>query len=582
MKKAKSPVQNKENDGAIYNSSPSIVNESIKTNKNKDTKATTKSPSGCTPNKSKNYAPGSFKNLATPQKAFPRTTFSRNSFIHKGHENEKIKTQGSTFKKMDRASKINLNMKKSKKSLEGMVSERHSTEKILMDNFIITQKTNRNFHPNYQSFKETLPDKNETRVPCSQTANQFIFTDFRKSKAPSIENSLLSNRRNSPPGESELMKNDEPQNVRYPILNDHLDTIEKKFMCMQRIFASQNQKMNVGQLSVFLSKLGWISELDKNLEIQRSEEEILVDTIFEGLNFEGKSEIQFSLLKNVLAIISAIFTNKTIPKCFEFKEQNQATRRTSLSNRKSNLDNKQTQNENKEEIIETSFKPNITKVQSCTSSPTQLSKYNSKFDHLAKPIGYMNDNEMQFSFRKASDQRLINDEMELFPSKLEYIDASHLNSAVRELKEFKPDTFCSEIVHSVEDNTLEKPLSNSDPGYQVLQQELLNGLADRFKKEDKRKESLTLPENDRRLSKGIDTNDKKNKFSFSVTIEIGIKNENLTINEDDNIKSIVEDFVKKHNIMDKYSIVFNSIQDNYQKLQKRSMEENLRHNSVKN
>ena len=683
MRKTKSPVlENKENDFRVPTPPRNLTETQFRPSRQSVNKSHSKSPLALTPQKFKQHVLHFSKANLTPQKLNPVQSLFRTTNFEKNSELEKPKSSFFNLKRSSKKDKNEFNFRNNKKSMDGITSDRKSKEQLDLEKITITQKSNRKLHPNYQNFKEVFSQKTNSKAQLKSNA-KIGLTDTTKPKIPPIDTSGLHSFDNSSAKKIENLKHVEENNSKFPILNEHLEIIEHKFSCMQKIFASQNQSLNLGQLSVFLSKLGWISELDKNLEIQKPEEEILVDTIFEGLNFEGKKDISFSILKKVLAIISALFSNKTIPKCFECKE-NQSRKMENHNSDCESLARKISQSENAIKPIENLSEQISPIIESNKVDAQSIELYYGRFHSVDKSTLLANpEPEMQFSFRKPEDgsikkpilldafplvekygsdpalphdrssQKMAANTFEIAQMRKE-ADNTHNQSCEKpdfylkktpeiETSDFKKDNYQSktnplynkmltedplnpqkkaqiealkseqsklpEQVHTNQfqlnhENEfassfgLESHLNRSNSNPQSNKNQSCFASTCRQKTEDNQKQEKTLNYQqsgdftsynktsnqvdlsclDLSVQKELNSRPKthkrglsnsynsKQQTEFCVNIEIGDKNELIIIHEDDDISKIVDDFVKKHNIMDKYLIVYEAIQENYQKL----------------
>ena len=347
----------------------------------------------------------------------------------------------------------------------------------------------------------------------------------------------------TPPLKPSVSPNSQPSsstNLHSPsLLSPHFESIERKFECMQKIFASNDRKLNLGQLSVFLSKLGWIGELDKNLEIQKPEEEFLVSAIFEGLDFDSRKEIQFDFLRNFLAIMSAVFSQGCLPKCFDKSDQSKTVRRTSLSNQKGSFAQQGSQKENKSDGKEFD---RLLKIKSCASSPAEADKYCQKFEtNIRKYLFPNNDQEMQFSFRKPGESPLKTD----FPIKLEYINSLSaqkdmsgyvecrtLESELIQLNEEMFDSKESARKESDRKDSARKKSARKDSA----RKECVPKDRDINKPEVKESDSTKRTNDEFSIDK---LKPKVSRGSFYVDIEIGKKKELIVVHEDDDISALV-------------------------------------------
>lgn len=580
MRKAKSPIiENKENDCKSSTSSPNPLSENLRVNKGVFSKISPKTITNpvlgqlktrqiTNPRIGLSFKPIS-KPISTKASLGPKSD-------SKPHEYDKIQRSILAFKKSFKIDKGEFNMKYSSKLKEGIVSERHSAEHNYVEEATPIPKSTRKNHLYYQSFKESdvkISDFTSVFDRSKQGLRLIEKKPQKYEKSPLVDSNVSRERKNSiaHPQTMESSLGEMANHSRPTILTEHFDTIEKKFVGLKRIFANENDHLNYGQLSIFLSKLGWISELDKNLEIQKAEDELLVGMIHESLRVDNSDEISFSSLKRVLALISGIFANKTFPKIFDTKEKILTAKMTTLSNKKLETGSKASPKDTLLENLEMSGKPDIMRVQSCTSTPKKLAKYCNKFDALSRPIIFPTiESDMQFSFRKASEKKNNMIEIERFMNRLDYVDVNNLNTLGRE-------PICQNI------NTLDSHFANSEDEENAVLRKTKKDILSAQKSNEKSVLDLTnsiyeskVIENDyesmmdAKLPVSEETVENNRKgYMFGVTIQIGEKKEYIDIYMYDDLKKVASDFVKKHGMEDQYLLVYEGLQEQYQKFGKR-------------
>jgi hypothetical protein len=286
--------------------------------------------------------------------------------------------------------------------------------------------------------------------------------------------------------------------------------------------------------------------------------------LFEGMCPEGAPDAPFPVVRSLLATVCALFEKRLYPRGFELKEKVLSARMTPLSNKKADSSPGPKVPAGAEP--EGGAKPSIARVQSCNSTPTQLAKYSSKFEGLSKPVLFPSSEcDMQFSFRKASDQKLrpLPEPGSLHPLGLEYVDATHLNSN----KKSKPSLSQApdpNFLHSEE--KAEDPLGrpSSAPGV---------GGADQKNSFDFGMsicESRVI-ENDAEASieRNFASLGRPSEPSRSLPVcELSIKIDNhceiLRLFEGDDLRKIAHDFVRKWNVPEKELQVFQGLTEAYE------------------
>jgi hypothetical protein len=342
------------------------------------------------------------------------------------------------------------------------------------------------------------------------------------------------------------------------VLDEFLEKVDRKFASLRQIFGSDNKTLNQRQFSFFLSKLGWISELDKNFEVQREEDGHLVDILFAGVSGDGR-EALFPVARRFLATLAALFENKLVPRVYEPKEKMLSTRMTDLSNKKLDLGSGEKLMAHLEPDVPK--KLSVARVQSCSSTPTQLSKFSTKFESLTKPIIFPTcENDMQFSFRKTSDQKLPPlPEPEVSspgPLGLDYVDASQLHSIRKpnpvflqsEEKQVSPgDIFrlnpkTPGMVPSDQKSSFDMGMSICES--RVIENDLEAAIERKFLG------AVSAPPARTHLC--------------DLTIKIDNQCEIIRLFEGDDLAKITKDFVTKWRVPDKELLVYEGLMDAYQ------------------
>lgn len=470
---------------------------------------------------------------------------------------EKAKASMGSFKRSFKLDKPESSLKSSLKVGGTVPSERPSNEVSGVD---ATSSASR-FHPPSRG-EFSLEDRKVPGVPRRPDALHGKATEH--SGVSSIAQSGRQTPANERVTKSTVVQCAETDEHQPQVLGEFLERIDKKFASLRQIFGSESKALNRRQFSFFLSKLGWIGELDKNFDVQREEDEQLVAVLFEGMCPDGAADAPFPVVRSLLATVLALFEKRLYPRGFELKEKVLSARMTPLSNKKTDLSPGP-----KLPVVadqDASAKPSIARVQSCNSTPTQLAKYSSKFEGLSKPVAFpTTEGDMQFSFRKASDQKLrpLPEPGSLHPLGLEYVDATHLNSnkKVKPQPAKEPD---SNFLHS-EEKTGEPPgRPSASPG--LLGVDHKNSFDFGMSICESR-----VIENDAEAS--IERNfaqlGRPSEQSRSMPVcELSIKIDNhceiLRLFEGDDLRKIAHDFVRKWNVPEKELLVFQGLTEAYE------------------
>lgn len=554
MKKAKSPAYDtKENDHRSSNNSPLFTPEGPRSPSHLFSRFTSKpinhggQQRAMVKDTSKGTARVPKKDLAAPA-----------HHIWKPTDFEKAKASVSAFKRSFRGEKSDISLKSSVRVKEGVTSERHSTEFHQPDQFHSNHRAPGPFRvPEITPFDDKCPgDSQKARgLPLN-----FGMGEFQQLMGSSAANSrhLLPSEKSTKRTVSNNPSFTEHQPEPPSPLDDFLDKIDRKFASLRQIFGSDNKTLNQRQFSFFLSKLGWISELDKNFEVQREEDGRLVELLFAGVSADGQ-EALFPVVRRFLATLAALFENKLVPRVYEQKEKVLSTRLTDLSNKKVELGSGEKPLGQLEADVPK--KLSVARVQSCSATPSQLSKFSTKFESLTKPIVFPTcENDMQFSFRKTSDQKLPPlPEPEMNspgPLGLDYVDASQLHSLR------KPNPV---FLQSEEKESSPGALFRQNPGTPSL---LPPDQKSSFDLGMSICESRVI-END--VDAAIERNFQPPGPALPVraplcelTIKIDSQCEIVRLFEGDDLHKIAKDFVTKWRVPDKELLVLEGLMDAYQ------------------
>lgn len=512
-------------------------------------------------------------NLINSKKSTVKSSQIKKLPVGNKKETVKIKTTLMSFKKSFVVDRVDCPQNSSKKGKLNLISERTSTEPW-SEGTADFQNSNKLTPFNNKCFKENERKKKVSTNFCENMKLDLKFSNGKKNQkkmeitinenVEKLKKSLLKPNLEITDFEININKN-EPD---CEILTEHLKLIDKKFGSLRKIFGNEKESLNNGQLSLFLSNLGWINELDKNLEIQFQDDHILVDAIFEGANLNKTDEIPFILLRKLLATITAIFTQKVIPKVFEVGFKGTSHKMTSLSNKKIEGSSKMTKKENLTETVDAHVKKNIKKVQSCTSTPTQLLKNYDRFENLAKTVNHPTcESEMQFSFRKVSEKKPKTDEMSKLVGNLDFVDASYLSSMKKKRNSEKNSIkFDSKFLRTEEKNSSDFKRANKTEFYETGENDPKNELdfgSSIF--ESKIIETDAEIFMDKNFGEDSRLSAKKHRLAFSVSIQIGNSSELIDIYENDDFEKVARDFVRKHDMASQFLLVFEGLHEQYKK-----------------
>lgn len=562
MKKTKSPgLEAKENDFRSSNNSPLASVDGPRSPSHLFARLTSKALNPALV--SKPIAKESSGKVAQALKAVKREGGSSQTLYWRPSELDKSRAQLQAFKRSFKTDKAENSLKGSLKVKDKIPSERPSTDHSTENqhpNQQVSGVSSRPTEPvdtrtqNFQKRKETTPTKPPFHHYAS-TANHSLNKSSR-SKEPdcsyhSTDRSPVESRTFDPPVH----------------LAEYMDKIERKYASLKQIFGGESRSLNKRQLSFFLSKLGWIGELDRNFEVRGEEDEQLLNLLFEGACMGEGNEATYGAVRYLFATIMAVFEQRLKPRCYETQERETervlSPRMTPLSTKKTELGTKVAEVAADDSGKQTS----IAKVQSCTSTPSQLSKYSAKFDLLTRPVIFQStESDMQFSFRKASEQKLkqgVSELKERASLGLEYVDANHLNSAkkgdqesLRELdahllhsEEKPPGTTAN---HCQQESLTATDLkAHFDFGMSICESRVIESDAE------------AAIERNFHLQRRSADGRPQPVLVCELSIKVDSQCEILKLFVGDDLRQIARDFVRKWKVPDKELLVYEGLKDAY-------------------
>lgn len=476
-------------------------------------------------------------------KASKRDTCGPSPQTWKPNELEKAKASLTLFKRSFKGDKADQSIRVA----SGVVSERHSTE------FVAAENSVQNSRISPFRLPEAVPSD---RKPAEASRSRNLPLNFGGDPQQMMGSSATNSRIVFPSEKSTkrtTSNNPSFAEAETPcVLAPFLDKIDRKFASLRNIFGSENQSLNRQQFTFFLAKLGWIGELDRNFEVQKEEDGRLVDLLFAGVSGDGR-EAYFPVIRRLLASVAALFEHRLVPKAFEQRERVLCTRMTDLSSKKTDLGSGEKPVAGEQEQPK---KLSVARVQSCTSTPTQLAKMSAKFDSLTKPVIFpSSEQDMQFSFRKTWDPKLPPlpepEVTRVSPLSLDYVDASQLHS----VRKLHPVFAQSEEKHSSPDS---KPSPASKAHLQKGSFDLGTSIC-----ESRVIESDVEAALERNLVPTLPDPQAVRPLVCELAIKLDNHCEIVRLFEGDDIGLIARDFVTKWRVPDKELLVLEGLTEAY-------------------